>query len=681
MFAPAAGSSRRRVLTLAAGATSATLVAVALSATVPARAARAGVEAGADAAPARITVLHQQARTVDGLPVGPVAPGIIGANHRWIEDGLGMWDPATDTAVGGIDRLSRESGLHTVRYPGGTVANLFDFTRAIGPQSERGCQTSGGFAAGLFAPTDGRYGPDENEKYVQSFGGETMVMVPTINRTAADAADYVEYMNSPADGAATNPNGGIDWAEVRARNGHPAAYGISVWEFGNEPYLPNQRYWRSDDESTKVAQFIEGGWQRQKADDSTYSDNDGLFLGCDLATRRQGSGTPGQEYRVRFAPIALPGDEIGRPGVGDGPVTEPVLTVAGQEWQRVEDLSDRGPADTAYVIDQASGTVRFGDGVHGAVPPAGARLSIEYTTGVQEGFLAYREAMKAVDPTIQVCSGWGKPIFVDAMGSRPYDCLGVHSYSTPSPDGTVTRHGNLQVAAARLDGDLEGLRRQWEEAFPDPRDRPELLVTEYGTLNVKAPFYTARLAHVLYLADLMSSQIENDVRVSITSNLNGEDLPDGRDNPVNMFGSGPDFLLTGRAEMMTLVSRMVGGTVLTSTTSDNPTLTAPTGDYPALRVLATCTEGVTRLLVINRDDKDPVAATLHLPADRSAGTVTVSTLSGASLEAYDTVEDPGAISTRTSEERFVAGTLRRSFEPRSVTLLEVAGNKHTCARA
>lgn len=671
-----------RVLTVV-GAASASVLALAVSGLAPAGAESVVGSPGAApaGASAQITVRHERSLTADGQPVGPVAPGIIGANHRWIEDGLGMWNPDTDEAVGGIDQLSRETNLHAVRYPGGTVANMFDFTRAIGPQSERECQTSGGFAAGLFAATDGRYGPDENEMYVESFGGETMVMVPTINRTAADAANYVEYMNSPADGAASNPNGGTDWAEVRARNGHAAAYGIGVWEFGNEPYLPNQRYWRSTDEDTKVAQFIEGGWQRQQAEDATYTDGDGLFLGCDLATRRQGNGAPGQQYRVRFAPIALPGDEIGKPGVGDGPVAEPTLTVAGQLWQRVDDLATESPSAKVFAIDQASGVVRFGDGAHGAVPPAGARLSMEYTTGVQEGFLAYRDAMKEVDPTIQVCAGWGKPIFVDAMGSRPYDCLGVHSYSTPLPDGTITRHGNLQVGAARLDADLRALRRQWVDTFPEPQKRPDLLVTEYGTLNVNAPFYTGRLSHVLYLADLMSSQVENDVRVSITSNLNGAPLPDGRNNPVNMFGSGPDFVLTGRAEMMRLVSKMVGGTVIDSAVDRNPQLVAPEGSYPALRVVSSCTQGTTRVLVINRDAERSIPATLRLPDDRSAGRVTASTLTGTSLEAYNTVANPTAISTTVSEERAVAGVLDRSFAPRSVTLLELSGNKHTCPTA
>jgi alpha-L-arabinofuranosidase len=627
-----------------------------------------------------IVIRHERAVTVDGKPMGTIPAGIVGANHRWIDDGLGMWDPATNSAVGHIDALSHKIGLHAVRYPGGTVANMFDFTKAVGPQDQRGCQTSGGFAAGLFAPTDSRYGPDENENYVEQIGGETMVMVPTINRTAADAVDYVEYMNSPADGALSNPNGGVDWGDVRARNGHPEPYGIHVWEFGNEPYLPNQRYWRSTDAATKVAQFIEGGWQRQKASDPQYADNDGLFLGCDLATRRTGTGEPGQAYRVRFAPIALPGDETATTGIGDGAITEPVLTVSGERWQRVDKLSAE-PADAkVYAVDHADGQVRFGDGVHGAVPPAGARLSIEYTSGVHEGYLAFRAAMKAVDPTIRVCAGWGKPEFVDAMGSRQYDCLGVHSYSTPPDDGTLTRYGNLQVAAANRDADLQSLRQQWEHYFPDPTRRPDLMVTEYGTLNVNTPFFTARVAHVLYLADLVASQLENDVRISISSNLNGMPRPDGSNNPDNLLGSTPDFLLTGRAKMLGLYSTMVGGTTITSNVTGNPILHAPAGDYPALRVVSSCMAGTTRVMVLNRDAENVVTATVRLPDQHSANQVQISTLTGDSVESYNTLEKPDAITTSVATERSPAGTLRQAFGPHSVTLLEFTGSADTCSR-
>ncbi len=630
--------------------------------------------ATSDPSPTRITVGSEPYVTSDGKVTEAIPAAIVGANQRWPDDGKGVWDTAADQPADDVVGLSRRAGLKLLRYPGGTVANTFDFTQAIGPQDQRGCQTSGGFANGRFAPTDSRFGPDENEKLAKAIGGETMVMLSAVNQTAADAANYVEYMNSPADGHATNPNGGVDWGELRGRNGHAEPYDIHYWEFGNEPFLVGQHYWWSADPEIRLQQFIEGGWQRQTAQDAVYQDNDGLFVGCDLRTRREGSGEPNQEYRVRFGPIALPGDEQGAPGIGDGPITEPVLRVAGTEWQRVDSLDRQAPDAQVYTIDQAEGIVRFGDGTHGAMPPAGASLSIEYTSGVHEGFLAFRQAMKEVDPSIEVCSGWGEPEFIDAMGSRPYDCLGPHSHSTTvAPDGTgVTRYGNLQVAAGDRDADLRELRERTARYFPDAEDRPDLLVTEYGFVRFQNA-YEARLAHVLHSAALVAGQLESDVRASVTSNTSGLPLADGSPDPQNLLGSPPDFLITGRALMLRLYATMVGDQVVESTVAGNPTLTAPAGTYEALRVVSSCAGDVTRTIVINRDAENAIRADVTVPSRRLTMDATVSTVGGASPEAFNAPDHPNDITLQTTRESLDRGVLRHEFQPHSVTMLKFTG--------
>ncbi len=53
------------------------------------------------------------------------------------------------------------------------------------------------------------------------------------NATAL-AADWVEYCNTPNDGS--NPNGGTNWAAVRAKKGHPEPFNAKYWEVGNEVY-------------------------------------------------------------------------------------------------------------------------------------------------------------------------------------------------------------------------------------------------------------------------------------------------------------------------------------------------------------------------------------------------------------------------------------------------------------
>jgi hypothetical protein len=61
------------------------------------------------------------------------------------------------------------------------------------------------------------------------------------------------------------------------------------------------------------------------------------------------------------------------------------VTVAGQRWNRVPDLDGAGPDDAVYEVrldDDGSLHVRFGDGKHGARPPAGeVHVRARYSVG------------------------------------------------------------------------------------------------------------------------------------------------------------------------------------------------------------------------------------------------------------------------------------------------------------
>ena len=50
-------------------------------------------------------------------------------------------------------------------------------------------------------------------------------------------------------------------------------------------------------------------------------------------------------------------------------------------WQVVESLNQAGPQDHVVTLDRKAGKIRFGDGRHGARPPAGSRISATYRTG------------------------------------------------------------------------------------------------------------------------------------------------------------------------------------------------------------------------------------------------------------------------------------------------------------
>ncbi|HEX4834355.1 MAG TPA: putative baseplate assembly protein [Trebonia sp.] len=84
-----------------------------------------------------------------------------------------------------------------------------------------------------------------------------------------------------------------------------------------------------------------------------------------------GNGSPGQALATAQAPV-LPGAVL-EVRAADG---------TWAAWQAVTDFYDAGPADQCYTLDPLTGTVTFGDGAAGAMPPvAPSNVRISYRTG------------------------------------------------------------------------------------------------------------------------------------------------------------------------------------------------------------------------------------------------------------------------------------------------------------
>lgn len=49
-------------------------------------------------------------------------------------------------------------------------------------------------------------------------------------------------------------------------------------------------------------------------------------------------------------------------------------------WTRINDLSTATPSSNVYVVDWRTGMITFGDGIHGAIPPASTAFEYTYTT-------------------------------------------------------------------------------------------------------------------------------------------------------------------------------------------------------------------------------------------------------------------------------------------------------------
>jgi hypothetical protein len=61
----------------------------------------------------------------------------------------------------------------------------------------------------------------------------------------------------------------------------------------------------------------------------------------------------------------------------DSPVLRATVKIGGTPWQRVRDFDASGPDDTHYVLNQATGTIRFGDEFRGQVPALGQEVHAE----------------------------------------------------------------------------------------------------------------------------------------------------------------------------------------------------------------------------------------------------------------------------------------------------------------
>lgn len=154
----------------------------------------------------------------------------------------GLYDDATGALYPGVAPLWNSIPLTGMRYPGNAVIQRWDWKGTIGPVGNRPLQQ-------LAVNTPMQrvvFGFDEfmasaAARGVSAADVQIMIVIyPTLGvpDPAGSAADWVEYANAPNDGS--NPRGGTNWAAVRAANGHPAPYGIRIWNIGNEPWTTEE---------------------------------------------------------------------------------------------------------------------------------------------------------------------------------------------------------------------------------------------------------------------------------------------------------------------------------------------------------------------------------------------------------------------------------------------------------
>ncbi len=316
----------------------------------------------------------------------------IGYNMTYINRGQGL--VASD---GSTNLALREAlvsvGTDWLRYPGGTYANLFDWRTAIGPVESRWT-----FNAFTGQPEQNVFGLDEAGRLAEDMGGKLLCVI-NINLGLAAAANWVEYMNAPV---GTNPNGGTAWANVRAANGHPEPYGIHHWELANE--WGNGRIWQiwdaDDDFLSPNAALITADRRMVVVGGSRSFTNYQAVTPTTWAYNDDALRTTSAPNQRRF--IKLPTVERASVTVRLGETPDSTTT-----WTMVDDLASSGPLDNHYELNAATGEIRFGDGVNGAIPPAGVFVFTDFRVVDFPGLRQYAEAMKLVDPSIAISGSFG----------------------------------------------------------------------------------------------------------------------------------------------------------------------------------------------------------------------------------------------------------------------------------
>jgi len=139
-----------------------------------------------------------------------------------IDYGAGIWDGKWDRFVKDVFDLAKGIGVPIVRFPGGCGTHQYNWKETIKKKREHYW-----------------FGLDEFLRTAEELGAEAVLTVSYFTGDETDAADFVEYLNSPNDGS--NPNNGIDWAAERAKVGHEEPYGIKYFEIGNEVWHGNHQ--------------------------------------------------------------------------------------------------------------------------------------------------------------------------------------------------------------------------------------------------------------------------------------------------------------------------------------------------------------------------------------------------------------------------------------------------------
>ena len=594
---------------------------------------------------------------------------IFGINHRYAFNGYGSFDSETMQVKADFKALYEDAGFGSIRYPGGTISNLFNWKTTIGPVDQRKNQIHGFYnnaGQGGIAPN---FGLTEIATFAEDVESEIVYVYSLGRGSAQDAADLMEYLNAKV---GTNPNGGIDWAAVRAANGHEEPYNVRYFEIGNEMQQAwagsdgtgSQGYWLTAVSSGAETAYIDGGtavFDRQ-------------YAVCEEDWNEQASKSTGEKNMVRYMRYAngnpMKYDENGNVVVDPDfrAVNDSVsVYVGGTQWTLVESLDASGPSDKHCVVDYSTGAIRFGDGQHGAIPGYGQQITVSYSVE-REGFLAVSQAIKntiakineleGTDHEAHVYSSFETVGFISKMQQRGadewYDGLTIHPYSG-DPGGSGA---SFYDSAMRLAENV-GIQKVREYVDMMPADKVPV-ISEYGIFRSTDPLVRSQ-THAIYIAKVLmeyvrlgSPYIQKHCLIDWYSS--GADslgptqqaviqaVPGADANTVTGEGTFT-FFSTPSAHVFKMLNAGFGDTIVFSEFSEVP---AMSGGAKALSALAsTDADSNIYIAIVNASRTEDYPIALDLQGISAEGaTVTAQILTTENFGDQNSPEDPDKVSVQ-----------------------------------
>ena len=615
---------------------------------------------------------------------------IFGINHRYAFNGYGSFDSETMQIKEDFKALYEDAGFGSIRYPGGTISNLFNWKTTIGPVAERKKQIHGFYNNSGQAGIAPNFGLTEIATFAESVDSEIVYVYSLGRGNAQDAADLIEYLNARV---GTNPNGGIDWAAVRAENGHPEPYYVRYFEIGNEMQqawagsdgTASQGYWTTSVSAGAETAYIDGGT-------AVFNQQ---YAVCEEDWNAVASRTDGSANLVRYMRYANVNPKIQVDGkLVDDPTFKAVndgvsVYVGGTQWTVVDSFENSGADDQHVVIDYSTGAIRFGDGVTGAIPAAGQQVTVSYSVD-REGFIDVSKAIKETTAAINAAEGTSYEAhvyssfetsgFISKMADRDanewYDGLTIHPYSG-TPDGT----GDTFYDSAMLKAENVGIQNVQNYVDMMPADKVPV-ISEYGIFRSTDALVRSQ-THAIYIAKVLmeyvrlgSPYIQKHCLIDWYSS--GADSLGPTQQAVIQAVAGADantvtgegtftFFATPSAHVFKMLNSGFGDTIVATEFSSVPTLS---NGAKALSALASVdADSNIYVAIVNASRTEDYDIALDLQGISGEGaTVTAQVLTADSYADQNSPENPNAVSV---QELTLSGEWTQTIPKHTFVVLKI----------